>query len=90
MATGRAGHRAVLEVANTGPRLDPAAVPGLVEPFRRAGPDRATHDGGVGLGLSIVEAIATAHGGNLILEARHEGGLRARVELPLAETPPGG
>jgi signal transduction histidine kinase len=75
---------AVLEVENTGPVLDPGSVDGLVEPFRRAGPDRASHDGGVGLGLSIVNAVVTAHHGTMTLTARHEGGLLVRVQLPLA------
>jgi signal transduction histidine kinase len=76
---------AVLEVENTGPVLDPESVDGLVEPFRRAGPDRAADDGGVGLGLSIVDAIVTAHHGTMTLRARQEGGLHVRVQLPVAE-----
>jgi signal transduction histidine kinase len=77
----------VLEVANTGPVLNPGAVAGLLEPFRRAGPDRSSNQGGVGLGLSIVNAIVTAHGGSMLLRARQEGGLFVRVQLPLAEFP---
>lgn len=76
---------AVLEVENTGPVLDPESVDGLVEPFRRAGPDRASNDGGVGLGLSIVHAVVTAHHGTMTLRARQEGGLRVRIQLPVAE-----
>ncbi len=60
--------RRVLEVVNTGPVLDPGAVAGLVEPFRRAGPDRSSDGGGVGLGLSIVHAIVSAHRGALTLD----------------------
>jgi signal transduction histidine kinase len=78
---------AVLQVENTGPAVDPTSVAGLVEPFRRAGPDRAANDGGVGLGLSIVEAIVRAHHGTMTLTARHEGGLHVRVQLPVAEPP---
>lgn len=73
-----------LVVENDGARLDEAAVPGLVEPFRRHGADRTGSDGGLGLGLSIVNAIAEAHGGRLVLQARPSGGLRALVELPAA------
>jgi signal transduction histidine kinase len=75
---------AVLEVENTGPLLDPKSVDGLVEPFRRAGPDRASHDGGVGLGLSIVNAVVTTQHGTMTLTARQEGGLHVRVQLPVA------
>jgi signal transduction histidine kinase len=78
---------AVLEVENTGPVLDPESVDGLVEPFRRAGPDRASNDGGVGLGLSIVNAVITAHHGTMTLRARQGGGLHVRVQLPVASYP---
>jgi signal transduction histidine kinase len=44
----------------------------------RAGDD----DGSVGLGLSIAQAIIHGHGGNIDLENRPGGGLRARVSLP--------
>lgn len=78
---------AELKVENTGPVLDPGSVGGLVEPFRRAGPDRATNDGGVGLGLSIVNAVVRAHHGRMTLTARQEGGLLVRVQLPVAAPP---
>jgi signal transduction histidine kinase len=78
---------AVLEVENTGPVLDPESIEGLVEPFRRAGPDRASNDGGVGLGLSIVNAVVTAHHGTMTLTARQGGGLRVRVQLPVTSDP---
>ena len=74
-------HTALFEVVNTGPELDPAAVAGLVEPFRRAGPDRSAHDGGVGIGLSIVDAIASAHQGRLLLAGRPGGGISVQVRL---------
>lgn len=73
---------AVLDVVNSGPAIDPDSVAGLVEPFRRAGPDRSSGDGGVGLGLSIVNAIVSAHRGALGMRARSEGGLHVRVRLP--------
>jgi signal transduction histidine kinase len=80
----------VLEVDNTGPAIDPGVVAGLVEPFRRGGPDRSSVGGGVGLGLSIVQAIVIAHHGTMALTARPEGGLHVRVELPVAEIATGG
>ena len=78
----------VLEVINTGPVLDPGAVAGLLEPFRRAGPDRSSEGGGVGLGLSIVNAIVGAHRGTMTLDAREEGGLHVRVQLQVAPSVP--
>ena len=67
-----------LRVENTGPVVVPAAaVPSLVEPFRRHG------DGGTrrhsGLGLSIVAAVVRAHGWRLDVRPRPGGGLVVRV-----------
>jgi two-component system sensor histidine kinase VanS len=73
-----------LTVENTGEQLSQELVATLAEPFRR-GTDRTHIDhAGVGLGLSIVERIAQAHGGSLTLDARPSGGLRVTVRLPLA------
>jgi hypothetical protein len=76
------GPTARLVVENGGPLLEQDRVQQLVQPFRRLGPDRTGSDNGVGLGLSIVAAIAIAHGGETSLLARAEGGLRVTVELP--------
>ena len=74
-------------VENGGPVLDQDQVSQLAQPFRRLGADRVGSDRGSGLGLSIVAAIAAAHGGSLELRARPEGGLRVTVTLPLAASP---
>ncbi|MGW6763835.1 sensor histidine kinase, partial [Streptomyces globisporus] len=71
-----------LEVANTGPRVDPATVPLLFEPFRRARARRHAPGEGAGLGLSIVASVARAHGGDVAARANPGGGLTARVTLP--------
>jgi signal transduction histidine kinase len=68
-----------LVVENSGPTLDADAADTLTEPFRRG--DRTDAEG-VGLGLTIVAAIARAHGGQLRLAPLPEGGLRVAVELP--------
>ena len=48
----------------------------LLEPFQRLDGDRTTQaDGHYGLGLSIVRAIATAHGAALSVRAHPDGGL---------------
>jgi signal transduction histidine kinase len=70
-------------VENGGKLLDHAAVSQLGQPFRRLGADRVGSERGSGLGLSIVSAIAAAHGGSLDLAARTEGGLRVVITLPL-------
>lgn len=75
-----------LVVVNTGPRVPPAAVPSLFEPFYRGGGERLEHRGGAGLGLAIVKSIVTAHGAVVQADAPAEGGLRVRVsELPTTE-----
>ncbi|MEV7843926.1 ATP-binding protein [Streptomyces cyaneofuscatus] len=71
-----------LEVANTGPVVDPAAIPLLFEPFRRAQARRHAPGEGAGLGLSIVASVARAHGGDVGATANPGGGLTARVTLP--------
>ncbi len=76
------GTVARLVVESGGAPLDESAVRELAEPFRRLGAERTGSENGVGLGLSIVAAIATAHGGVLELHARAEGGLRVQIELP--------
>ncbi|HTZ91497.1 MAG TPA: ATP-binding protein [Streptosporangiaceae bacterium] len=82
---GRGAARIVIE--NGGSVLDQAQVDKLAQPFTRLGADRTGSEGGSGLGLSIVAAIVAAHGGELGLEARPDGGLRVTVELPRASEP---
>ena len=84
VTTTAEGPSAQLIVENSGPILDRADVSKLGRPFRRGGAERTGSDGGVGLGLSIVGAIATAHHGTIELEARPQGGIRAAVTFPRA------
>jgi two-component system sensor histidine kinase VanS len=72
----------VLEVANTGPAVDPEAVDRLFEPFYRARPRVASDRSGHGLGLAIVRSIVHGHHGTVTARARATGGLLVRVELP--------
>jgi len=74
---------AVLTVSSTGARLDPDEAAGLTLPFRRGARDRVGSDRGVGLGLSIVQAIADHHGGRLTLTPLEPGGLAVELCLPL-------
>lgn len=84
VATGVRGETAQLEVQSSGALLEDERVRELAQPFRRLGSERTGSQDGVGLGLSIVSAIADAHGGSLELAARPEGGLRVLIELPRA------
>lgn len=82
----RDGHP-VLVVANTGPPVPADEVGRLLRPFQRAGADRTSHGDGLGLGLSIVQAIATAHHAKLTLNPQPGGGLRVEASFPAPTTP---
>jgi signal transduction histidine kinase len=78
------GTDARLVVASSGPLISPEAATGLTLPFRRGVTDRTSSDRGVGLGLSIVQAVADHHGGQLVLTPLESGGLSVELELPLS------
>ena len=84
---GPRGDRAALSVTNTGPPVPHESVQLLTEPFHRL--ERRRNRRGAGVGLSIVRAVAAAHGGRLALSARQGGGLVADVELPAVRAPRG-
>ncbi|MGI8777343.1 MAG: sensor histidine kinase, partial [Acidimicrobiales bacterium] len=86
VARGAGG--AVLEVVDGGPGLDAEAAQKVFERFYRADPSRARAGGGSGLGLSIVAAIAEAHGGRATVEAAPGAGACFRVTLPAAAPVP--
>jgi two-component system osmolarity sensor histidine kinase EnvZ len=73
---------AALEVLDRGPGIPPEQAERMLQPFTRL--ETARTGPGTGLGLAIVDRIARMHGGAVRLLARDGGGLRARVELPLA------
>jgi two-component system OmpR family sensor kinase len=77
--------RAVIEVADEGPGLSEEQAARVFERFYRADPSRARDSGGAGLGLSIVAAIAEAHGGSARVASDPDEGARFRIELPLAD-----
>ena len=74
-----------VQVSNTGPVIPRYDVPSLFEPFHRYGANRVAPTApGAGLGLSIVQAVARAHGGDVSAEPRTGGGLIVTVTLPAA------
>jgi signal transduction histidine kinase len=82
VATGTSDSGAVLSVANSGQVIPPDEVSRLFQPFQRLGPRPARRDGGHGLGLAIVRAIATAHGAAIKAHALPGGGLAVDVTFP--------
>lgn len=71
-----------IEVADNGPGIAAADKPKVTERFFRGDTSRGT--AGVGLGLSIVDAVAKLHGGVLELLDNHPG-LRAQMVLPVTD-----
>jgi signal transduction histidine kinase len=82
VSTGTRAGDAVLSVTNTGPVVPADQVDRLFQPFQRLSEDRTRHDGGLGLGLSIVHAIATAHGATVRAQPRPAGGMAIMVTFP--------
>jgi signal transduction histidine kinase len=74
------GH-ARLTVENTGPVVPVGQVERIFEPFQRLPLDRTDDADGLGLGLSIVQAIAQAHDATVAAEPRAGGGLVVRVDF---------
>jgi signal transduction histidine kinase len=82
-ADGRVG----VAVTNTGPVVPPYEIPTLFQPFRRLTGDRLSTSRGAGLGLSIVRAVAHAHGGEVTAVPADGGGLVVTVTLPALRVP---
>jgi signal transduction histidine kinase len=79
---------AVLSVSSSGQLIPAADVDRLFQPFQRLGPRPARRDGGHGLGLSIVHAIAAAHAATITAQPRPSGGLAIEVTFPSSASPP--
>lgn len=71
--------RILISVADSGPGIPEDERARVVQRFYRG--DASRHAEGVGLGLSLVEAVARLHGGELQLDANNPG-LRAVLALP--------
>lgn len=71
-----------IRVSDTGPGIPDDKMEQVFEPFYRLEGSRSRKTGGTGLGLSIARNIARAHGGELILKNRPEGGLETTLNLP--------
>ena len=79
---------AELAVTNTGPVVPAEEVDRLLQPFQRLAGDRVGHRTGLGLGLSIVAAIANAHAAPLDVRPGAEGGLDISVRFARAVAAP--
>ncbi len=79
------GTEALLQVDDEGPGIPPEDAERVFERFYRADPSRSRESGGAGLGLSIVAAVAEAHGGTVLVVPSPAGGARFELRLPLRE-----
>ncbi|WP_232662113.1 sensor histidine kinase [Pseudonocardia sp. TRM90224] len=82
VTTGQLEQTCELRVASSGAEIPADRVAELFEPFRRGPVERTGPVPGSGLGLSIVRAIAVAHGGAVHGEPVPGGGLAVTVRLP--------
>ncbi|MFC1336411.1 MAG: HAMP domain-containing protein [gamma proteobacterium symbiont of Clathrolucina costata] len=72
----------VVDICDQGPGIPEDMLEKVFAHFVRVESSRAQHTGGTGLGLGIARNIARAHGGDLALSNRSNGGLCARLKLP--------
>lgn len=77
-----AGDALIVTVDDDGPGLPPEELERVFRPFYRVEQSRSRETGGTGLGLSVARAVFRAHGGDITLANREEGGLCATVRLP--------
>jgi signal transduction histidine kinase len=84
ITTTTAAGSACLSITNTGAVIPQDQLGRLFQPFQQLDGERTGHAGGHGLGLAIVQAIASAHGARLAATPRPEGGLDITVSFPPA------
>lgn len=72
-----------IEILDDGPGIPQEAMERVMQPFQRLETSRNRETGGVGLGLPIARDITRAHGGDLTIANRPEGGARVTLTLPV-------
>ena len=75
----------LITIDDDGPGIPPDRIEDVYKPFVRLETSRSRDTGGSGLGLSIARSIILAHGGELTLSNRKQGGLHVEIRLPRAE-----
>lgn len=72
----------LLRISDTGPGIDDSDLPQLFDPFF------TRRDGGIGLGLAIVQHIVDRHGGSIVVSNNPQGGACFTIRLPLQHEAP--
>jgi signal transduction histidine kinase len=88
VSTRTEDEHAILSIVNDGPVVPPDDLDRLFLPLQRLDTARSSNPDGLGLGLSIVHAIATAHDATLDTTARPEGGLAIEIIFPACAATP--
>jgi signal transduction histidine kinase len=83
----RTGTNVRVSVEDTGSGISPDDLPRIFDRFYQADPSRDRRTGTSGLGLSIVRALAEAHGGRVGAENRPAGGTSVWIDLPATGKP---
>jgi signal transduction histidine kinase len=84
LSVSKSGGDVLVRIEDDGPGMSAEAMATAGRPFVRGEASRSRSTGGAGLGLTLADAIAKAHGGELKLENREPQGLVATIRLPLA------
>lgn len=74
---------AFTEIIDPGPGIPPEKLDAVFEPFQRLDDARSRDTGGYGLGLTVARSVARSHGGDVVLDNRPNGGLKATFRLPV-------
>ncbi|MBT4933116.1 MAG: HAMP domain-containing protein [Rhodospirillaceae bacterium] len=80
---GKRGDLVDITIDDDGPGIPQEMREDVFKPFFRIDESRNPGTGGVGLGMTIARDVVRAHGGDIELDDSPNGGLRARIKLPL-------
>lgn len=78
----RVGRDVQILIEDVGPGIPDDSMEKVFIPFYRIEPSRSRKTGGIGLGMTVSRTIIRAHGGDIALENKPEGGLLVVVTLP--------
>ena len=82
VASRRSDRDIEVVIDDDGPGIPDSEREAVFTPFTRLETSRNRKTGGIGLGMTVARTIVRAHGGDIRLENRAEGGLRVIVSLP--------
>jgi signal transduction histidine kinase len=87
LSVSKSGDDVLVRIEDDGPGMSEEALAAAGRPFVRGEASRSRSTGGSGLGITLADAIAKAHGGELKLANREPHGLAATIKLPLTAIP---